>query len=241
MKEKALDRRVNALFAFFLALLLAALAVGWFSGYMWASRSLWSFALLLIAVGVIVLGVKRLGKQFDKQLRLSRAEENGADGERDFVKYLKDLPDTYTVVSDLDFADSFGNIDHLIIGPTGVFAIDVKAWKGTVTSDGKGELMSNGKSTDKPQVRYFTRRTMDLKDRIKALTKLEPYIQCVFAFMHTHVDAKWGTTGAVHCIRAEQIVDYVTKARVKTPIPPADLPRLISAAKSLKENAVTAG
>lgn len=34
MKEKALDRRVNALFALFLALLLAALAIGWFSGYM---------------------------------------------------------------------------------------------------------------------------------------------------------------------------------------------------------------
>ena len=57
MKDKALDRRLKALFVFFLALLLAALAIGWFSGYMWASRSLWSFALLIIALGVIALGV----------------------------------------------------------------------------------------------------------------------------------------------------------------------------------------
>lgn len=241
MKEKALNRRLNALFVFFLALLLAALAIGWFSGYMWASRSLWSFALLIIAFGVIALGVKHLNKLSDLQLRESRKEENGADGERDFVKYLKDLPDTYTVICDLDFADSYGNIDHLIIGPTGVFAIDVKTWKGTVTADGKGELMQNGKPTDKPQVRYFTRRTMDLKERLKALTKIDPYVQCVFAFLHTHVEAKWGTTGAVHCIRAEQITDYVTKFRANNPLPPADIPRLVSAANSLKENAVQAG
>ena len=136
------------------------------------------------------------------------------------------------------FADSYGNIDRLVIGPTGVFSIDVKDWNGTVASDGRGELLLNGKPTDKPQVRYFTRRTMDLKDRIKALSRLEPYVQCVFAFLHTHVDAKWGTTGAVHCIRAEQIVDYVTKHRANNPLPPADLARLVSAAKSLKENAV---
>ena len=241
MKEKALNRRLNALFVFFLALLLAALAIGWLSGYMWASRNLWSFGWLVGGVTIIVLGVKRLDKLADKQLHDSRKEEKGADGERDFAKFLNELPDTYTVICDLDFADSYGNIDHLVIGPTGVFAIDVKRWSGNVTSDGKGELLLNGKPTDKPQVRYFTRRTMDLKDRIKALARLEPYVQCVFAFLHTHVDAKWGTTGAVHCIRADQIVDYVTKARTKNPIPPADLPRLVSAAKSLKENPVQAG
>lgn len=241
MKEKALNRRLNAILALFMVFAAGVFILGWISGYVWESSTLLSGVLAIVAFVAAVPAFKAFGRQFDKQLRLSRAEENGADGERDFVKYLKDLPDTYTVVSDLDFADSYGNIDHLVIGPTGVFAIDVKAWKGTVTSDGKGELMSNGKSTDKPQVRYFTRRTMDLKDRIKALTKLDPYVQCVFAFLHTHVEAKWGTTGAVHCIRAEQIVEYVTKARVKTPIPPADLPRLISAAKSLKGNAVQAG
>ena len=33
---------------------------------------------------------------------------------------------------------------------------------------------------------------------------------CVFAFLRTRVDANWGTTRAVHCIRAEQISDDVT-------------------------------
>lgn len=238
MKEKALNHRLNAILELFIVSAAGMFFLGWFSGYVWGSRTLLGGVLAIVAFVVAIPAFKAFGRQFDKQLRLSRAEENGADGERDFVKYLKDLPDTYTVVSDLDFADSYGNIDHLIIGPTGVFAIDVKDWKGTVASDGKGELLLNGKPTDKPQIRYFTRRTMDLKERVKALTRLDPYIQCVFAFMHTHVEAKWGTTGAAHCIRAEQIVDYVTKLRANNPLTPSDLSRLVSAAKSLKENAV---
>jgi hypothetical protein len=60
-----------------------------------------------------------------------------------------------------------------------------------------------------------------------------------FAFLRTRVDANWGTTGAVHCIRAEQIADYVTKSRGGNSIPPADIPRLISAAKALKETIAT--
>jgi hypothetical protein len=176
-----------------------------------------------------------IGRMMDKQIRLARTEEDGAAGEREIIPYLKKLPDTYTVVSDLDFADSYGNIDHLVIGPTGIFSIDVKNWKGTVSSDGKGELLQNGRPTDKPHVRPFTARTMDLKDRLKVLTRLDPFIQCVFVFPHTHLNANWGTTGYVHCIHADQIEDYITKGKGSKPIAPADIPRLVAAAKALKE------
>lgn len=239
MKDKALNRRLNALFVFFLALLFAALAIGWFSGYMWASRNLWSFGWLFGGVSLIILGVKRLDGLADIQLRESRKEEKGADGERDFVKYLKDLPDTYTVVCDLPFADSFGNIDLLVIGPTGVFSIDVKDWSGTVSADGNGELLWNGRPTSKPEMKRSVRRTMEFRNRVKALTNLDPYIQCVCAFLHTHVDAKWGTTGNVLCMRADHVAKYITNNRPQIPLQPVDIPRLVSAAKSLKDNAVT--
>ena len=43
----------------------------------------------------------------------------------------------------------------LVVGPTGVFVLDTKAWRGVVTSDGKGELLLNGQPTDKPYIRQF--------------------------------------------------------------------------------------
>lgn len=182
-----------------------------------------------------VIAAKAIDWLSDKQLRRIRADETGASGERDIIPALKHLPDTYTVVCDLAFADSYGNIDHLVIGPTGVFAIDVKNWRGTVSNDGNGELLYNGRPTDKPHVRHFTRRVMALKERLKALTKLDPYIQCLFVFPHTRIDANWGTTGAVHCIRADQIVSYITEGRGGKPISNSEIARLVSAAQALKK------
>jgi hypothetical protein len=233
-KEKGINRRVNAL----LLLFFVISSFFFLLGYVTAKRNLaWS----LVALALVVPAFKVLDKLLDKHFRLIKNEEDGGDGEREFVKYLKKLPDAYTVISDLDFADSFGNIDHLIIGPMGAFAIDVKNWRGTVSADGKGELLYNGQQTDKPQVRAFTRRVMDLKDRLKALTKLDPYVQCVFAFLRTRVDANWGTTGPVHCIRAEQIYDYVTNGRGGKPIPTAEISRLIDAADALRKLAQPGG
>lgn len=233
-REKAISRRLRAAKWLVVFGAVAEFCLGWASGFVWG-RSPWSVILVALACAITLPAIRFFLRFADEQIRLARLEEDGADGERDFVKYLKELPDTYTVISDLDFAESYGNIDHLIVGPKGVFAVDVKNWRGTVTPDGKGELLLNGRPTDKPQVRYFTRRTMDLKDRIRALTKLDPYVQCVFAFSRTRVDANWGTTGSVHCIRAEQIADYVTKGRGGKPLLPADIPRIVSAAKALRE------
>lgn len=176
----------------------------------------------------------------EKQIRLARTDETGASGEREIIDYLKGLPDTFTIVSDLDFADSYGNIDHLVIGPTGAYAIDVKNWKGTVTSDGKGELLLNGRPTDKPQVRYFTRRTMELKERLNALTRLDPYIRALFVFPRTHIQAKWGTTGAVHCIHADQLVEYIQNGKGTQCLSAEAIPRLVAAAEALQRLAPSA-
>ncbi|MDD4025561.1 MAG: hypothetical protein PHN85_06525, partial [Kiritimatiellae bacterium] len=101
MKEKALDRRARAIAVLFTAVLFIAFGVGWFTGYCLKGNTLWNVLLFLGVALTATFAFKFFEKQFDKQLRLSRAEENGADGERDFIKYLTDLPDTYTVVSDL--------------------------------------------------------------------------------------------------------------------------------------------
>jgi len=232
-KERAIKNRLNCLLLLYL--LLASMFFVF--GFVAAKVSLWWLG---IAVVLVVPSYKILVRQSDKYLRMARCDEKGATGENEILPYLKNLPDAYTVVCDLDFADSYGNIDHLVIGPTGLFAIDVKNWRGTVIADGKGELLLNGQPTDKPQVKYFTRRVMDLRERLTALTKLEPYIQCVFVFPRTRVEAKWGTTGAVQCINMEQLSDHITKGKGGKAIAASDIPRLVSAAEALKNLAAKA-
>lgn len=57
------------------------------------------------------------------------AWERGAIGEELLAARLHDLPDTFRVLHDRRIPRSRANIDHIAIGPTGVWVIDAKRYK----------------------------------------------------------------------------------------------------------------
>ena len=54
---------------------------------------------------------------------------DGAEAERDTARRLARLPESEWHVWH-DLAGKYGNLDHLVVGPAGVFAMDTKAWWG---------------------------------------------------------------------------------------------------------------
>jgi Nuclease-related domain len=59
--------------------------------------------------------------------------QRGAHGERRTARLLDRLTgDGYVVFHDLAVPGSPANVDHLVIGPSGVFVIDSKQWTGSV-------------------------------------------------------------------------------------------------------------
>lgn len=50
----------------------------------------------------------------------------GIKGESIVAEYLNQLPEDYFVFNDVKFPGSWGNLDHIIIGPNGVFVIETK-------------------------------------------------------------------------------------------------------------------
>ena len=76
-------------------------------------------------------------RQRDKAERLLRAAElyeRGADGEEATARALDALPkDQWTVFHDVRWPGrKFANVDHVVVGPGGVFVIDSKNWSGRV-------------------------------------------------------------------------------------------------------------
>lgn len=61
--------------------------------------------------------------------------QTGARGEQRTGKLLKRLERTGWVVLH-DLPGRFGNIDHVVVGPGGVFLLDSKVWSGDVVTDG---------------------------------------------------------------------------------------------------------
>lgn len=200
---KMFQRQILILFAF-----LGTLMFGW--GYLLGANKVNSLTIPFSIIAVF-LGTKWLNKKL-AELESARINfRKGAVGEAVIGYVLESFPDNYRVVHDL--TTPFGNIDHIVVGPTGAYVIDTKNWKGTVRSDSNGELLVNGKPTDKQEIKKLTRRIMNIRDKIKVLSSMEPFIQGIFAFPSARIEARWGTTGYVHCMSDDALYAYIVETK----------------------------
>src|SRR5512132_1182101 len=95
----------------------------------------------LVGLTVAVLVGWRLRFRPSEQ---ARAWQRGAHGERQTARLLDRLDrDGYQVLHDLAMPGSPANIDHVVIGPSGLFVIDSKQWTGSVQQSADGLLWHN--------------------------------------------------------------------------------------------------
>jgi hypothetical protein len=74
----------------------------------------------------------------------ARTWQRGAAGERRTARLLDRLTrDGFVVFHDLAVPSSPANVDHLVIGPTGLFVIDSKQWTGSVHQGADGLAWHN--------------------------------------------------------------------------------------------------
>ena len=195
----------------FIGLVVGFLLRGLFPGLTLPSAAgiLGSIVLLLLLCGVGDWTLRRAEELDRERTNFAR----GADGENSVATILEGFPDEFRVINDL--TTPCGNLDHVVVGPTGVFCLDAKNWRGVVCADGKGELLCNGNPLDQPFVRQFVARVMGIKDRVKTLAPgLDPFFKTVFVFTSARVDANWGTTGNLHCIRDDQLFKYIVEDKM---------------------------
>jgi Nuclease-related domain len=96
---------------------------------------------VLVGLAVAVLVGWRLRFRPSEQVTTWR---RGAEGERRTARLLDRLTrDGYVVFHDLAVPGSPANLDHLVIGPSGVFVIDSKQWTGSVHQGTDGLVWHN--------------------------------------------------------------------------------------------------
>ncbi len=205
-------KKLQKVFSFiFLVISGTAFATGYLIG---VKNTLLGVILSVMFVIVVPFIIKRVNRTID-ELETERINfRKGAVGEAVIGYILGTFPDEYRVIHDL--STPFGNIDHVVVGPRGAYVVDTKNWRGVVTADGNGELLWNGEPTNKHEVKNLTRTIMSIKEKIKVLCEKDPYVQGVFAFPSARVEAKWGTTGHVHCITDEGLYKYIVENKKAT-------------------------
>jgi len=84
--------------------------------------------LLGLFMGVILLSVG--SREWKRGISFRR----GIQGERKVSEKLQYLSDEFFVLNDLALRPNSGNIDHVVLGPTGIFAIETKHRTETIQS-----------------------------------------------------------------------------------------------------------
>lgn len=124
-------------------LLAALFACGLFTGLVLPRVGLGvAGAGFLVAAGWLVWAVR-------DGLKGIEAFFKGARGEERVAALLAGLPAGFHVFHDVACCGGAGGIDHVVVGPTGVFVIETKCWAGVVTFR-EGVVVVNGRLPSRP-------------------------------------------------------------------------------------------
>lgn len=116
-KQKNIFLGLYGLFLLFLALGITIYILIYLNKY---STIVWiADGLLLIIMFMTKVYLKEQYNEVDHWYK-------GEMGESITQNIIKNLPSTYTCVEDVKLPNGFGNIDHIVVGPNGVFSIETK-------------------------------------------------------------------------------------------------------------------
>ena len=212
------------------AALLGTGALGLCSGYLLSAAfpvhhfSAAGMVLIGLICGVLIWFIgSQTTEKIDSLDRQRMAWRKGAVGEVTVASILADLPDDFVVVNDV--TTNFGNIDHVVIGPTGVYLIDAKNWRGTVRSNGDGELELNGKVPPKPVVKSLLDGVMEFQSKLKAFTDVDHFVRGLLVFPNAYVQANFGSTRQIHCLRTERLIGYLLDKRFSRKLRSSEIDR----------------
>lgn len=217
-------------FAVWMAVLVLSIAVlqSWAWIITWAGKHApgWvnGISLVLLAIGTWRLWARRR-LPAETASRQDPAAMKSLRDEEAVAIQLNGFPDSFRLIH--GFQSAHGSFDHVVIGPTGVFLLETKTWRGTVTADRAGELLCNGKPLERPEIREFQARVIETRTRLHAeLGDLEPYLQGVFVFTAAQVEAPLGTTRTIHCLRDEHLWPYMGRVRRGYQLEPDQIERI---------------
>lgn len=135
--------------------LVGGLAAGSLIALVLGLRWWWGLAMFAAVIGVA----------HREDIRWMLNHLKGARGEEAVGRILESLePRGFRAIHDLDTGR--GNVDHVVVGPTGVFAVETKAWTGRMYLAKGGRLMVSGFDRDRA-VKQAVAEAMEVRRRLR--------------------------------------------------------------------------
>lgn len=207
---------VTGLWPLFLGVAVAgfAVAVTLFADVAWG--------LALLAASVVYSGWS-LGKG----LRHAERFFKGARGEERVSGILKSLPGAYHVFN--DFLACGKHVDHVVVGPAGVFAVETKYWRGSVTVE-DGHILLDGQLPDRDPLAQARKEAQLVKSALAA-AGWSGAVTPVLAFASDTFRHRIAELQGAVVMNSCELANGFATGRVV--VPPAELERLVALMESI--------
>ena len=176
--------------------------------------ALWGGILLVLAlvwvIWSLVVGLRRVERFF-----------KGARGEEVISGVLATLPDAYHVFN--DFAVGRRHVDHVVVGPGGVFSVETKCWRGKVTVE-DGHILLDGQLPDRPPLAQANREAALVRSALAA-AGWSGQVTPVLAFASNSFVAHRANLNGTVIINANELCRSFDTDRIV--IAPSELERLV--------------
>jgi Nuclease-related domain len=159
--------------------------------------------------GVIIGVVLTLGST--ASFRRSGNWSAGKQGELAVTQALQSLPDQYVVLNDLVLPDGKGNVDHLVMGPNGLFVIETKNYSSYVRCLGD-DWFVNGKKVHSLS-KQAKRNAMAIKNSLAPIFAEHhvrmPFVTAVLVFVNRNGRLHISDPG-VPVLRSSQLAHFIS-------------------------------
>ena len=211
----------------FWPLLLVSLAIGLVVGLALPTR-----LTPLPAAGLLVaLGLGLVGLLWWCNRRL-RSFFKGAEGEERVARELGFLPAEFFVFHSVWLPTEQGgaardDVDHVVVGPTGVFSIETKNWAGPIEIR-RNQILLAGKPPPRSPLEQTYRAARHVRDHILETAGLEVVVRPVLCFVGGPIprDESEGPEGVEIC-GSDELVSVLRRAP-REPFPEERMIRVVN-------------
>ena len=175
-------------------------------------QALFSLNLSIVDIAGLLTALVPL-TTFYYYLHKYRIYKSGWAGEKQVVKLLgSKLSDDYFLLNDLYLRNGGGDIDHIVLGPNGVFVLETKNWSGRITCNGD-EWMRIGRpnfnSSPSRQVKRNTAQIKHIIDSSPTFRTIGILVEGIVVFTNNHVHLNLNNP-TVLIVRLPQLPSHLT-------------------------------
>ena len=160
----------------------------------------------LVFAALFVLSLVATMVLWRKGLRRVESFFKGARGEERVAALLATLPGGWHVFN--DFVAGGHHVDHVVAGPAGVFSVETKSWRGSVTVE-EGEILLNGSLPDRAPVTQATREAAAVKAALKRAGWEKGDVMPVLCFASDTFAGVQQMVGAAEVVNARDVTAWM--------------------------------